>query len=191
MFSMKRSRWLLAGLFAGIILIWYGLGMATWRDEQVVYYNAGVELYKQGDLEHAYKAFDLSANVYVRDQQRTYLQRLVYPKPSQELAAQAMFQKGKVLIRAQKLKPAVEAFKDSLMLNPGNGYSGISVDEANRMHDEALTVKYDLEELFKNNPELAKGEGKGKPKKGDGEGRKPVPSQDPGTKPGKGNRDEI
>ena len=191
MFSTKRSRWLLAGLFAGIVLIWYGLGMATWRDQQVGYYNAGIELYKQGDLEHAYKAFDLSANAYGRDLQRTYLQRLVYPKPSQELAALAMFQKGKVLIRAQKLKPAVQAFEDSLMLNPGNGYSGISVDEASRMHEQAMTVKKDLEELFKNNPELAKGEGKGKPKPGDGKGNKPVPSQDPSTKPGKGNRDEI
>jgi hypothetical protein len=96
-----------------------------------------------------------------------------------------------VLIRAQQIPAAVDAFKESLMINPGNGYTGMSVDDANRMQAEAYTVKYDLELLFKNNPDQAQKQGKGKPKDGDGQGGKPVPGNDPGSQPGKGNRDDI
>ena len=189
----KRKRWLLAGLLAGLMLIWYGVGLATWRDSQVMLYNLGLQSYTRGDIPHAVQFFDLSLTVYKRSQQRTYWQRIVYPKPSAEIAALADFQKGKALIRAQQLKPAVAAFKESLLINPGNGYTGISLEDSQRMHDQAMVVKYDLELLFKNNPALAQGEGKGKPQKGDGdgEGNKPVPGQDPGTKPGKGNRDDL
>jgi tetratricopeptide (TPR) repeat protein len=189
MFKRPRT-WLLAGLVSGLLLIWYGIGLAMWTDQQVMFYNAGLQLYKQGDLENAYKAFELSVTVYKRGQNMTYWQRLIYPKPSAELAALADFQKGKVLIRAQQIPAAVDAFKESLQINPGNGYSGISVDDANRLKSEAYTVKYDLELLFKNNPEQAEKQGKGKPGKGNN-GSKPVPGNDPSTAPGKGNRDDI
>jgi hypothetical protein len=170
------------------------LGTGDVAHQQVMFYNIGVQLYQQGDLEHANQAFDLSVNLYKRGQRMTYLQRLVYPKPNAEIAALASFQKAKVMIRAQQLPAAVDAMKLSLMINPGDGYSGIALDDAQRLHEQAMVVKYDLELLFKNNESLAKAQGKGEPKKGDGDGPpgdKPVPGTDPSTKPGKGNRDDI
>ena len=62
-----------------------------------------------------------------------------------------------------------------------------------RLTDQSLIVKYDLELLFKNNKQLAQGEGKGegKPQPGDQDGKKQQPGQQPGDKPGKGNKDAI
>lgn len=191
MFRMKRNYWLLAGLLAGLMLIWYGLGLAMWRDAQTTYYNVGLQAYKNGDLPTAVMAFDRSVSIYKQGQRLTFFQKLVYPKPSAEIAAQADFQKAKALIRAQQLPAAVDAMKESLYINPGNGYVGVSYEDAERMHKQAMDVKYDLELLFKNNPELAKGQGKGKPKDGDGDGRNPVPGTNPGNKPGKGDRNDI
>lgn len=188
--NKKRNRWLLAGLIAGLFSLYYGLGLALWRSPQVEYYNLGMQAYTQGDMQTAAKAFDRSFAAYRGSQDRTWLQRFVYPKPDPELAALAQFEKGKALIRLQQLPQAVDALKTSLKLNPGDGYAGMSVEDANRMHEEALNVKYDLELLFKNNPNLAQQEGKGKGN-GQQQGNKPVPGTDPGSQPGKGNKDDI
>jgi hypothetical protein len=191
MLRNKRT-WLIAGLVAGLLLIWYGLGLAMWRDTQVLYYNAGLQAYRTGDLPHAAQFFDQSVALYKRSQNRTYMQRLIYPQPSAEVAALADFQKAKTLIRAQQIPAAVDAFKESLVINPGNGYGDLVLSDAQRMEAQAYVVKYDLEQLFKNNPDQAQKQGKGKGK-GDGKqkGDKPVPGNDPGTQPGKGNRDDI
>ncbi|HEY9774579.1 MAG TPA: hypothetical protein V6C81_12320 [Planktothrix sp.] len=191
--KQKRNRWFLAGLIAGLLLLFYGLGLAMWQSPQVYYYNLGVKLYAGGDLPHAVQSFDRSLSAYKSSARNsTWLERFVYPKPDRELAALADFQKGKVLIRAQQGQPAVDALEESLMLNPGNGYGDdVSAPDAVRMHEEALVVKYDLELLFKNNPSLAQQQGKGKGKgKGD-KGDKQVPGTEPGKQPGKGNRDDI
>ena len=110
------------------------------------------------------------------------------------LAAQASFQKAKSLLRANQAAPAVQAFKESLELNSGNLYLGrdLTEKEYQAFREAALIVKYDLELLFKNNPEQAQKQGKGKGKPGDGKkDGKPVPGEDPGAMPGKGNRDTI
>jgi len=190
--KQKRNRWFLAGLIAGLLLLFYGLGLAMWQSPQVYYYDLGLKQYTDGDLPHAVQSFDRSLAAFKASaRNRTWLERFVYPKPDRELAALADFQKGKVLIRAQQGQPAVDALEESLMLNAGNGYGDdVSKADAVRMHEEALAVKYDLELLFKNNPSLAQQQGKGKGK-GQGKGDKQVPGTEPGKQPGKGNRDDI
>lgn len=188
----KRNLWLLALLVAGCLMLGYGYQLATWQNLQYDYYNVGLQAYEQGDIKTAVEMFDRSMNQYKRESKAGWLHRFIYPAPSRELAAQAAFHKAKALLRARQAEPAVEAFKESLRLNPGNGYSGMSLSDAQRMEAEAMVVKYDLELLFKNQPQLAQGQGKGKGNKpgqpGDG---KPVPGDDPGSKPGKGNKDDI
>jgi hypothetical protein len=190
MLRNKRT-WLIGGLVAGLLLLWYGLGLAMWRDTQVLYYNAGLQAYRTGDVPHAVQFFDQSVAIFKRSQNRTYMQRLIYPQPSAEVAALADFQKAKALIRAQQIPAAVDAFKESLFINSGNGYESIALGDAQRMEAQAYVVKYDLEQLFKNNPDQAQQQGKGKGKGKPGKGDKPVPGNDPGTQPGKGNRDDI
>jgi len=191
--SKKRNRWLLAGLISGLVLLYYGLGLAVWGNAQVDYYNLGLQAYTGGDLPHAAQFYDRSISAYRQAQHYGWIERFVYPKPDKELAAQANFNKAKVLIRAQQLPAAVDALKESLMLNPGNVYpEGATLADAQRMRAEAKVVKYDLELLFKANPQLAQGQGKGQGKgQGNQPGNQQVPGTDPGKLPGKGNRDDI
>ncbi len=65
MLRNKRT-WLIAGLVAGLLLLWYGLGLAMWRDTQVLYYNAGLQAYRTGDVPHAVQFFDQSVALYKR-----------------------------------------------------------------------------------------------------------------------------
>jgi tetratricopeptide (TPR) repeat protein len=188
----KRRMQLLAGLLLGALMIAGGWNLAKWKDEQTLAYDLGLAYYQAGDLPKAVFQYDKSISEYKKALRYPYWQRLAFPQAKTELAALAAFQKGKTLIRAQQLEQAVAAFKDSLAFNPGDGYSeNLSKADRDRMHEEAMTVKYDLELLFKNNKDLAQKEGKGKPKDGQGKGNKPVPGNDPGKLPGKGNRDDI
>lgn len=187
----KRNLWMLAAMFAGILMLFYGFSLATWRSAQTDYYNVGLVAYEQGDVKTAVEMFDRSLAHYKRDSREGWLHRFVYPAPSRELAALAAFHKAKALLRARQAEPAVEAFKESLRLNPGNGYTGMALSDAQRLEAQAMVVKYDLELLFKNQPQLGKGQGKGQPKPGDQPGNNPVPGDNPGSKPGKGNKDDI
>jgi tetratricopeptide (TPR) repeat protein len=190
----KRNRWLAAGLVLGVVLLYYGLGLALWGNAQVDNYNLGLQAYTQGDLPHAAAYFDRSISAYKQAQHRDWIERFVYPKPDRELAAQANFQKAKVLIRAQQMPAAVDALKESLMLNPGNVFpDGTTLADAQRMRAEAKVVKYDLELLFKANPQLAQAQGKGQGQQGQQgqQGNQQVPGTEPGKQPGKGNRDDI
>lgn len=190
--TKRRNLGLLAATLAGILMLYFGFTLATWRSEQVDYYNLGLAAYEQGDVQTAVQAFDRSLHAYKRDSRAGWLHRFVYPEPNRELAAQAAFHKAKSLLRARQAEPAVEAFKESLRLNPGNGYTDMALSDAQRMEAQALIVKYDLELLFKNQPQLAQGQGKGKGnQQGNQPGNQPVPGDQPGSKPGKGNKDDI
>ena len=102
------------------------------------------------------------------------------------------FNKGKALLQTRQGPQAVEAFKESLRLNPGNIYEGLSSQEIEQLKEEALVVKYDLELLFKSRPQLAQQQGRGQGKqKGNQKGNQQVPGNEPGSQPGKGNRDDI
>jgi tetratricopeptide (TPR) repeat protein len=181
-------------VLVGAMCFAYGLYLFTWRDTQYQTYNAGLAAYQNGDVQTAIKFFDQSLGVYRTRQNESWTERFVYPKPNKELAAQAAFHKAKALLRAKQVKPAVESFRESLELNSGNLYQGrgLSAREIQEAAENAYVVKYDLYLLFKNNPEQAQQQGKGKGKPGDKKGDgKPVPGNDPSTMPGKGNRDDI
>lgn len=187
----KRTLWLLAALVVGSLMFAYGMHLASWRSSQYDNYNMGLRAYETGDAKTAVQLFDRSLGSYRGEQRAGWLHRFIYPAPDRELAALANFHKGKALLRARQIEPAVEAFKESLRLNPGNNYGGIGLSEAQRLEAQAEVVKYDLELLFKNNKQQADGQGKGKGKPGDKPGGKPVPGDEPGNMPGKGNKDDI
>ena len=192
--SIARRMAVIATVIVGALIFTGGLYLNAWRDAQYALYNQGLSAYRSGDVQVAIKYFDQSLAVYKTRRQSTWIERFIYPKPDKELAAQASFQKAKSLLRANQAAPAVQAFKESLELNSGNLYLGrdLTEKEYQAFREAALIVKYDLELLFKNNPEQAQKQGKGKGKPGDGKkDGKPVPGEDPGAMPGKGNRDTI
>jgi len=191
--SLRKRFLAVLTILAGAATLAYGLHLFTWNDSQYQLYNQGLAAYQTGDVQKAIKYFDQSLGVYKARQNETWVERLVYPKPDREVAAQAAFHKAKSLIRAKQGKPAVEAFLESLKLNSGNLYQerGLSQRQIQEAEENAKVVKYDLELLFKNNPSLAEGQGKGKPKPGDKKGDQQVPGDQPGKLPGKGNKDDI
>lgn len=191
--TRKRRRMAIAIVtLLGVLLLVGAELVATWRSPQVAYYNQGIELAEQGDIEGAMKSFDRSIAAYQQMQDRSGFERVLLPDPSLEYAALAHKQRAILFIMAQKPDQAILAFKESLKLNPGDTYPpGVSREDAERLREQALVVKYDLELLYKKNPQQAQGEGKGK---GDQQGQgqpKPAPGNDPGKLPGKGNRDDI
>lgn len=192
--TRKRRRTALAIVtLLGILLLVAAQWVATYRDPQVAYYNQGIELMEQGDLQGAMTAFDKSVEAYKQEQKRNAVERFLLPAPSLEYAALAHKQRGIIWIMAQKPDQAVLAFKESLKVNPGDdSLPPQSRLMTQREREQALVVIYDLELLYKKNPEQAKGEGKGQPQQGDGKGEpKPAPGNDPGKQPGKGNKDDI
>jgi len=192
--TRKRRRMVLAIVTVlGLLLLVGSELIATWRSPQVAYYNQGIEALQAGDVDAASLAFDKSIAAYKQALDRGPLERALLPDPSLEYAALAQKQKAIVYILQQKPEQAIASFKESLKLNPGDSYPpGVSRETAERLREEALVVKYDLELLYKKNPQQAQGEGKGKPQDGDGKGQpKPAPGNDPGKLPGKGNKDDI
>lgn len=197
--KVKSWKRLGATILAGVVLLGLGFHLLLWPDSQVGFYNEGLQAYRTGRAQEAVQLFDRSLAVYKQRSNDGWMERFVYPAPDRELAANASFHKAKALLLLKKGKPAVEAFKESLRYNPGNGYEEldgfehVSMEDVERLSDNALIVKYDLELLFKNNKQLAKGQGKGegKPKPGDEEGKKQQPGDQPGDKAGKGNKDAI
>lgn len=198
LFSKSRL-WLMASFVVGLVVLGAGYRLLTWQDAQSAYYNAGIAKYQTAqeadDMKMAIDLLDKSVAVYkMRSRSSTWLDRLLYPAPSREQAALAAFHKAKALLRLRQAEPAVEAFKESLRLNPGNDYANLpgfnqaSKEDVVRLTEEALQTKYDLELLFKNNKQQAEGQGKGKGKgkPQPGQGKKQAPGQEPGDQPGKG-----
>ncbi|MBX9673679.1 MAG: hypothetical protein K2X70_09570 [Candidatus Obscuribacterales bacterium] len=194
--TLRKRVVVILTVLVGIASIAFGLHLYSWRDAQVEFYNRGLVAYRTGDVQQAIKFFDQSLSVYKsRVNREGWQERVLYPAPDRGMAAQAAFHKAKALLYARQAKPAVQAFQESLELNPGNLYQGrgLSQREVLEAEETAKIVKYDLELLFKNDPSQAQQQGKGK---GKGQGKpdpngKPVPSDDPGKQPGKGNRDAI
>ncbi len=181
--------WLLA-FFAGSVMFAGGVMLERWRSEQIDFYNAGITAHQAGNTEQAVEMFDRSLNAYQRALQARWLERFIYPRPNTELAARASFHKGMALIMAQQAEPAVAALVLSLRLNPGAGRAYYA-DDAARLSELALVVKYNLELLFNQRPDLAQSQGAGR-RPGDGSGQpQRVPGQNPGSTPGPGNRDDL
>ena len=193
--TSTRKRLLVAlTVVVGVLVFAFGINQRHWSDAQYVYMDNANAAYQSDDLQSAIKFYDKSLNVYKqRLRSDQWLDRFLYPKPDRRAAAQAAFHKAMALLKAKQAEAAVTAFQESLELNPGDMYEGtLSVKDQEAAREEAYTVKYNLMLLFKSQPQLAQGQGKGKGKPGDkpGEG-KPVPSDDPAGKPGKGDKDAI
>jgi len=199
-FFTKSRLWLMAALVIGLIIGGFGaVRVLPWVDAQTAYYNAGLSKYQSAaeadDMKMAIEFFEKSIAAYKqRSRSSTWTERFLYPAPSREQAALAQFHKAKALLRLRQAEPAVEAFKESLRLNPGNdyanlpGYENLSREDVVRLEAAALQVKYDLELLFKNNKQQAEGQGKGKGqgKPKPGQGKQQAPGNEPGQQPGKG-----
>jgi tetratricopeptide (TPR) repeat protein len=192
--SFARRMAVIATVIIGALIFSYGLYLYSWRDAQIAQYNQGIAAYRSGDHQVAVKYFDTSLSTYKGRQDLNWMERFIYPKPDKELAALASFHKAKSLLRLNQAPPAVQAFKESLELNSGNLYLGrdLTEKEYQVFREAAMVVKYNLELLFKNDPQQAQKQGKGKGKgNGPPQDGKPVPGDDPGSMPGKGNRDTI
>lgn len=189
--TRKRRRIALAIVtLLGVLMLLGAEMVATWRSPQVSYYNAGIAALEQGDMETALKAFDVSLESYRRQKDRNALEQALLPDPSLEVAALAHKNRALIFIMMQKPDQAVLAFKESLKLNPGDATVRGMANES-KLTEDAFVVKYDLELLFKKNPEQAKGQGKGKPQDGQGKEPQQAPGNDPGKLPGKGNKDDL
>src|SRR5579885_1513962 len=152
----KTKMGLAALLLLGLSCLWFGYRQYLWQDRQTAFYNAGLASYQSAqeaqDMKTAIDLFDKSLSVYKeRTTASSWLERFLYPAPSRELAALANFHKAKALLRLKQGEPAVNAFKESLKLNPGNdyqslkGFEHVTKDDIKRLEWQAFQVKYDLE----------------------------------------------
>lgn len=188
----RRNRWLGSGVLLGVLMLACAFHLLTWNNSQVASFNAGLQAYEDGNMQKAVQLSDRSLAAYKEGVTHDdWLHRHLYPQPDRALAARAAFMKAKSLLQLKQAPAALDAFKESLQLNPGNSYSDVTLEAAQRMERDALWVQYDLELLFKNNSQMAQQEGKGKGKGQGQPGNKQVPGTEPGNKPGKGNRDDI
>jgi hypothetical protein len=203
-FKHRRVLLLVASVIAAVLLVGEGIRVNSWRSPQVVHYNEAMAAYKlamqTGDpkeIDRALALFDQSLSSYQDESAKNGVHRIVLGTPSTETAALAQFHKGVLLLaKAQATKKsayvtdAVTSFVESLKLNPGEPYQGVSPEDAQRLNDEAMIVKYDLELLFKQHPEQQKqsqsGQGNGPPKPA-----QQAPGSNPGSQPGHGNNDSI
>lgn len=191
--SWKELALLVAITLIGCLALYGSTRLYAWDPTQVNYYNQGIAFYKEGKVDEAMLAFDKSLDAYRASGNRTWFEKTFYPGPSTEFAALAESKKAVLFIIKQKPEQAVNSFKESIKLNPGGEqFKELSADEIKRLSEQSLVVKHNLELLFKKNPSMAQGEGKGKPGKGKGEKKgKPQPGNEPGNQPGRGNKDDI
>lgn len=198
---LKRNRvlWrsitrMMLTLILGFSLVWAGITLLAWQSPQVAYYNQGLELFQNGDAEGAMKAFDQSLAVWRARHQSNWFERVCLPGPTDELAAETLGKQAIVFLLLRKPEQARDAFKRSLELNSGNNYPAkLSREEVDRLIEQALVEKKNLEILFLMNQSMAQQEGKGEPRPGDQPGSQPAPGSDPadGTQPGNGQQDAI
>jgi hypothetical protein len=194
--TMKQDRWFLAAMLAGIIMIGCGFSLLVRPDWQVRAYNAGLVTYKketktpEGSISKAIKLFDISLMIYDSQRKGPWLERVIYPYPSTEIAARANFQKAKALLLDRKAEMCAEAFQDGLRLNPGTTYKGYYWEDIVRLGDIAQVTRYDLEILYAARPDIAQAQGKNKGKK-PGQPGQPRPADNPQSGPGKGSPDDI
>lgn len=191
-FRKKRNRWLGIGSLLGALMLLGGLHLATWTNVQVETFNAGLQAYEEGNMEQAKQLFEKSLTAYKSGAaSENAVHDFFYPAPDRNIAARASFQKAKALLQLKQAPAALLAFKESLLLNPGNGYNDMLLARAQEMEAEAKYTQYDLELLFKNNPAMAQQEGQGKGKGKGQPGNQQVPGTEPGNMPGKGDRNNI
>lgn len=187
--------WFFAAVLGGALTLSGSITFIWWSDVQTSFYDRGVQLYINGNMEKAVEMFDRSAQYYRRGTTEPWYISIFYPGPSRELAALANHHKARALAIIGQVEPAVESFKEALRLNPGINYeriedfASLSRTDRTRLLLQSLDMKRNFELLLKKNQDQQKkqGKGKGKPK----EGGKPQPGNQPGSKSGKGNRNAL
>jgi tetratricopeptide (TPR) repeat protein len=188
----------LAVLLVAVAFIAVGARFAHQEPGQITYYNAAMRAYVAQDVDAALLLLDESLAEYEEAHHRQWWHNALNGGPNDEVAAQAHFHKGVLLlIKAQaEQRPglvgqAVEEWQQSLRINPGAPYNDhVAARDAQRLNEQALVVKHNLDLLFQQNPEQQEGQG-------NGEGQGPpkpansMPGDQPGDKPGRGEDDGI
>ncbi|CAN5532002.1 hypothetical protein BH10CYA1_BH10CYA1_17560 [soil metagenome] len=180
----KRTKWVLLSLILGFLLLRFAIQLDRWSNDQAFFYNEAMVAYQHGDMEQAVQLFGKSQSAYqdARHRQKDWLSQLIYPMPDSGLAAQASFQMAKIFLQSGEIPRAVQAFNQSLQFNPGNGYDSLDPQKAEQLHQAAMIVKYDLEQLYKQNQSQMQqpSEGNGPPADGDPQSSGRDPSNNPG-----------
>jgi tetratricopeptide (TPR) repeat protein len=188
----KKLRMLLC-VSVGVLAMLGGAWLLNYRSAQVDLYNQAMEALDRHDLPATLKLLDASSAAYKAESNRGWLGKLVLPAPRKEIEARAHFHRGVVLVQMNKGKEAIKAFWDSLRVNPGNRYIGLTSEEAALWYDDALQAKANIEKLYR----MGQGDGRAKGKQGrQGQpgqpGEKRDPNQGPpGSQPGKKGRDTL
>jgi hypothetical protein len=194
----RRASSAFAALLVAAVCLVSGISISHRTPAQITDYNRAMAAYQSGDVKKAMDYLDASLADYDAAVASPWWQRAVNGRPNTELAAQAHFHKGVLLLmlaqaehREGLIGQAVEELEASLELNPGEPYgNGVSRASAKRLNEEALVVKHDLDLLFQKHPEQ-QSNGKGKPQDGQGKPAPAGPGNDPGSMPGHGNDDGI
>ncbi len=180
----------------GISMFGAGYYVENYESPQVRYYNQGRDLFEkahQGNdpkaLDEAMLDLDKSLDEYNAAANPGWLESLIYPPRSSEIAALALSKKAVLFLLKQKPEDAVKAFKESISLNPGaldpalialtmpGEVQNLSPEDIARLADQAYVAIHNLEMLFKQSPELAQSQGN------NGKGGGHDPKQAPGEKP--------
>ncbi len=178
-------------LALGCLMVFGGIHLERWRSPQVDFYNSGQLALSEQNPEAAIELFDRSISAYEHTRNDDWFERFVFPDADLELAANAHFLRGLALVMSGDAPGAVEAFKASLKLNPGNGYAS-DLASRERLEELAFLVKYNLELLLSQNPILARRQGAQRPADGDGEGEPmPVPGDQPISGAGSSSGDDL
>lgn len=195
---MRNKHHLLALVsLSGVLLVAAGWRLSHFEDRQSVTYNDAMRLYlelpqskhKLEDADAAMQKFDEVVQFFRDSQQapeeRSWWRDLLLPQPDRRLAALARFQQGKIALSKRDVPGAVDAWKDSLFLNPGNDRTWLRLQQRFRsddwLNEEANHTRYNLESLFQKNKSQAQREGKGK---GEGKGKQKAKKQAKGQRPG-------
>ena len=186
----KRNRLLALACLFGMLMLLGGYHLSNWKSLQSENFNAGLTAYNEGSMLEAVQFFDRSLSTYRdRASNENVLTHYIYPTPDRGLAARAYFQKAKALLALEQPEAALEAYRESLLLNPGNGYSNIALETVTQLEREARYTQYDLELLFANDEKL--GQQEGKSSQDDKPGNSQVPGSEPGSQPGNGDPKSI
>lgn len=180
----------------GASLYYAGYRLETYQSPQVRLYNEGLRLFDQAQsdpmkVDAAVLAMDQSLDDYYASEKPTFIDSLIYPARSHEIAALALSKKAVLLLYKNKPQDAVKAFKQSISINSGNvdpdlialtmpGHEFTREDIA-RLASQAHVTIHNLEMLFSKKPQLQQAEAQAQ---GKGNGNDPEPA--PGTKPAPG-----
>lgn len=178
----KKLRTLLCAS-VGVVLFGSGIWLLNCRSAQVDLYNESMVALNKHDLPATIKLLDASSKAYKEESNRGLIGRLLLPAPRTDVEARAHFHKGVALVQMNKGKEAINSLWQSLRINPGNRYTGLTSEQAALWYNDALQAKANIEKLYR----AGQGDGRAKGKQGrQGQPGQPE-KQDPNGRPQPGN----